>query len=74
MPLGVSLHIGLNSVDPGHYQGWSGPLVACEADARDMSAIAAGSGFKPEIVLTRSATRAVVGERIAAAAGSCAAR
>ncbi len=73
MPLGVSLHIGLNSVDPGHYQGWSGPLVACEADARDMSAIAAGSGFKPEIVLTRSATRAVVEERIAAAAGSCAA-
>ena len=29
---GVSLHIGLNSVDPKHYGGWSGDLVACEFD------------------------------------------
>ena len=33
-----SLHIGLNSVNPRHYAGWSGELMACEADARDMAA------------------------------------
>ena len=32
---GVSLHVGLNKVDPQHYAGWSGPLNACEADAED---------------------------------------
>ena len=30
---GLSLHVGLNAVDPAHYAGWSGPLNACEADA-----------------------------------------
>ena len=36
----VSIHIGLNSVDPKHYAGWSGDLMACEFDANDMAAIA----------------------------------
>ena len=27
----LSLHIGLNKVDPGHYAGWDGELFACEA-------------------------------------------
>ena len=40
MAKGLALAIGLNAVDPRHYQGWSGELNACEADARDMSAIA----------------------------------
>lgn len=40
MPQGISVCIGLNSVDPNHYQGWRGSLVACEADADDMAAIA----------------------------------
>ncbi|MFL6526136.1 MAG: caspase family protein, partial [Nitrososphaera sp.] len=31
MPTGVALTIGLNSVDPKHYSGWSGELNACEA-------------------------------------------
>ena len=26
MATGISLHIGLNAVDPSHYLGWSGPL------------------------------------------------
>ena len=33
---GVSLHIGLNTVDPDHYGGWDGALSACEFDANDM--------------------------------------
>ena len=37
MGKGISLHIGLNSVDPQRYEGWSGPLNACEADANDMA-------------------------------------
>ena len=36
MPQGISVHIGLNSVDPRHYEGWAGQLTACEADAKDM--------------------------------------
>ena len=36
----MSLHIGLNAVDPKAYEGWSGPLAACEFDANDMAAIA----------------------------------
>ena len=39
MPQGISLHIGLNSVDPRQYEGWDGQLLtACEADAKDMQA------------------------------------
>ena len=34
----MSLHIGLNAVDPKHYGGWSGPLAACEFDANDLAA------------------------------------
>ena len=40
MARGIALTIGLNSVDPKHYAGWSGELNACEADAEDMASIA----------------------------------
>ncbi len=53
----VSLHIGLNSVSAAAYEGWTGPLAACEYDAKDMAAIAKAGGMKPTILLTRSATR-----------------
>lgn len=68
MPRGLSLHIGLNSVDPGHYQGWSGELLACEADARDMEALARGRGFRTKTLLTAEARRQAVIEEIDAAA------
>ena len=54
---GLSLHIGLNLVDPSHYAGWSGPLAACENDARAMGKLAAKRGFSPTQLLTRQATR-----------------
>ena len=55
---GLSLHIGLNSVDPAGYGGWPGTLNACENDARDMERIAAGRGFKTKTLLTKDATAA----------------
>lgn len=45
MAQGVAVCIGLNSVSPDHYQGWSGPLRACEFDARDMELLAKSQGF-----------------------------
>jgi len=51
MAKGISLHIGLNSVDPNHYDGWKGDLLACEADAQDMEMIAAKEGFGERILL-----------------------
>lgn len=56
----MSLHIGLNSVDPKHYGGWSGPLAACEFDARDMAAIAKDCGMAASQLLTKAATRKAV--------------
>jgi metacaspase-1 len=60
MAQGISLHIGLNSVDPGAYSGWSGPLQACEADANDMELIAKKRGFKSTKLLTKQGTRSAV--------------
>jgi hypothetical protein len=65
---GLALHIGLNEVDPAHYAGWSGPLNACEADARDMSAISKKSGMASTVLLTRQGTRDKVLAGIRAAA------
>jgi metacaspase-1 len=57
---GIALSIGLNSVDPVHYQGWTGTLKACEADANDMAAIAASRGFASTTLLTAKATTTAV--------------
>jgi hypothetical protein len=58
---GISLHIGLNEVDPNHYAGWSGPLNACEADADDMAEIARSEHFgRVVLLLTADATRSKV--------------
>lgn len=70
MPQGISLHIGINVLDPAHYDGWSGPLVACEADAEAMFQIASSKGFKAEKLLTQAATREAVTDRIKAAAAT----
>ncbi|WP_425093043.1 D-Ala-D-Ala carboxypeptidase family metallohydrolase [Tropicimonas sp. S265A] len=59
----LSLHVGLNTVDPAHYDGWDGRLAACEADAVAMEALAASEGFRTTRLLTEAATRdAVVAE------------
>lgn len=64
MPHGFSLHIGLNSVDPAYYDGWDGPLIACEADAHAMDDICAKRGFQTEKLLTGQATRQAVLQRL----------
>lgn len=67
---GISLNIGLNSVDPVHYGGWSGELNACEADAEDMEKIALSKGFSTRMLLTAVATRAQVMAEIKNAAAT----
>ena len=59
-PQAHSLHIGLNLVSAAAYAGWTGPLAACEFDARDMAAIAKAQGMKSTLLLTRKGTRANV--------------
>ena len=68
MAKALSLHIGLNAVDPQQYEGWSGPLNACEADANDMTDLAESQGFTASKLLTKKATRKAVLEGIADAA------
>ncbi|MGZ8259419.1 MAG: caspase family protein [Caldimonas sp.] len=57
---GLSVHIGLNTVNPAAYAGWDGPLAACEFDANDMAALARAKGMSPTLLLTKKATRAAV--------------
>lgn len=56
-PKGLSINIGLNTVDPGHYQGWDGKLNACEYDAQDMHNLAKSLGYDSRLILTKDATR-----------------
>ncbi|MFF3455191.1 caspase domain-containing protein [Streptomyces sp. NPDC002730] len=56
MATGLSLHVGLNNVDPAKYGGWDGELVACENDANDMSRLAREAGFDDLTLLTADGT------------------
>jgi hypothetical protein len=51
-PLGLSIHIGLNHVDPGAYEGWDGELSGCINDANAMKEIAQAMGYDPIHVLS----------------------
>lgn len=68
MAKGLALAIGLNSVDPKHYGGWSGDLNACEADAQNMAEIAKSMKFSTTMLLTKSASRNKVISKISGAA------
>jgi len=57
MPIGMSIHVGLNAVSPDHYSGWSGELTACEFDANDMELLAKSVGYTTTTLLTADATR-----------------
>lgn len=53
----MSIHIGLNQVDPKNYCDWQGDLPTCEADATAMAELAAAQGIARRVVLlTRDAT------------------
>ena len=69
--VGYSLHIGLNAVDPVHYQGWDGKLNACELDMQAMAQLATASGFQSLGNLkTAAATRQSVLDNIRDAAST----
>ncbi len=52
-----SLHIGLNSVNPAHYGGWDGQLVACHQDAISMYDVCQNAGFDDSgLMLSSQAT------------------
>jgi len=69
MPKGISIHIGLNHVDPNQYEGWDGELGACVADARDMQALAKKARFRGNtLLLNEDATAAAVTAALAGAA------
>ena len=67
-PRGLSLHIGINEVSADAYEGWTGPLAACEADAHDMAALASARGLKATQLITIKATRRNVLRALRAAA------
>ncbi|MGW0120486.1 caspase family protein [Streptomyces sp. NPDC003327] len=69
MTTGLSLHLGLNAVDPDQYDGWDGALLACENDARDMAALAGAAGFAPTTLLTADGTSARLADALHDAAG-----
>ncbi|MGQ7856803.1 caspase family protein [Pedobacter sp. WC2501] len=60
MTKGISLHIGLNYVDPIHYSGWDGKLNAAEYDANDMYLIAKSQGIQASKLIRAAATRNAV--------------
>src|SRR5690606_2265122 len=60
MAKGISLHIGLNYVDPNHYSGWDGKLAAAEYDANDMFLITKSQGLQPTKLIRNEATRNAV--------------
>jgi hypothetical protein len=56
MSQGLSLHIGLNHVDPSKYKGWDGALAGCINDANAMRAIAEAQGFTATQLVDADAT------------------
>jgi hypothetical protein len=69
MAIGLSLHIGLNRVDPNQYVGWDGALSGCVNDANAMKSIAGSANFHRMILLlNEQATGARVIQAISEAA------
>lgn len=68
MPLGLSLHVALNYLNPDAYGGWEGVLGGCENDAHAWFGLAARRGFNPSMLLNESAHSQAVVEGILDAA------
>ncbi|MEZ4860231.1 MAG: caspase family protein [Caldilineaceae bacterium] len=60
MTQGLSLHIGLNRVDPAGYNGWDGQLAGCINDATAMQGIANRCGYHATLLTNEQATAANV--------------
>ena len=76
MAKGLSIHVGLNAVDPKHYtdgngNGWAGELSACENDARSMKTLAESHGYETlGMLLTGGATTTALAELMTKAAAA----
>ncbi|MCF2494301.1 caspase family protein [Dyadobacter chenhuakuii] len=57
MASAYSLSIGLNKVDPAHYNGWDGALNAPENDARDIHMLTKSLGYSGDLLIGNEATR-----------------
>lgn len=64
MSKGLSLHIGLNFVDPNAYGGWDGALAGCINDANSMEAIARTKCFQTQKLIDSQATSSEVVSKI----------
>ncbi|SMX44412.1 caspase family protein [Actibacterium lipolyticum] len=67
-PSAVSLHIGLNTVDQGHYGGNLQDLDFCIADAEAMEALAADKRYTTTSLIDAAATREAISEAMLDAA------
>lgn len=56
MTKAISIHIGLNNVDPNAYNGWNQELFGCINDANAMQRIADSLGFLSIPILNEEAT------------------
>ncbi|MEI9947374.1 MAG: caspase family protein [Chitinophagaceae bacterium] len=64
MSKALSLHIGLNHVNPDAYDGWDGELSGCINDANSMKRIADTQGFTSATLIDNQATCAAVTNKI----------
>jgi len=67
---GIGIHIGINVVDPKHYNGWDGRLAGCENDANDMLKLSKAKGFEASTIMSAAGTAQAVTDAISAAAGT----
>jgi metacaspase-1 len=56
-PRGISLHVGVDRVDPDHY-GSAMELPSCENDAEEMRSLADGLGYDSVLLVNEDATTA----------------
>lgn len=70
MAKGIALNIGVNKVNPIHYDDPNGELTlkGCVNDAKDMNSLAQEQGFQASILLDENATRNNVIQKINQAA------
>lgn len=67
-PRGLSLHFGVNVVNPAAYNGWDGALGGCEPDANDMEKLAKSLGYTTKKFLSPAATSGALLSELAGAA------
>lgn len=64
----LSLHLGLNFIDPDRYGGWDGELRACVNDAGAMARLAEARGFSTVTMRDSEATHVAVVDAVEFAA------